>query len=276
MTSLKQIAGSMIVIGIVLAMIGFASGGKWLILLSDTGFHVPKNQSLSTKSYELDAFTNIHLLTKHADIEILPSDHYALEVKSFDTKDISYSVKDGTLTVETKNAVDNAITIGFGSFHSPTITVYIPRDAKLSTIDLDASFGDISLEQLTTQQLNLLVSHGDVSFEKIVAETTEITQSFGDLTFQEFTSSSLIVENEHGDIDIDGELNGKSTITSSFGDIDLALLNKESDLGLNLNSSFGEITVNDTSMEGDFSQSHEGNNQLEVSITHGDLDLSLK
>lgn len=276
MTSLKQIAGSMIVIGIVLAMIGFASGGKWFILLSDTGVHIPNTQSLSTKSYELDAFTNIHLSNKHGDINILPSDHYAIEVDSFETTDVTYAVKDDTLTVEAKNAKDNAITIGFRSFNTPTITIYVPRDAKLSSIEIDTSFGDISLEQLNTQQLNLLVSLGDTAFENIVAGHTEITQSFGDLTSRQFTSGSLIVENEYSDIDIDGELNGKSTITSSFGDIDLTLLNKESNLGLDLTISFGDIMLNNKSIEGDFSQSHKSDNQLEVSLTHGDLDLSLQ
>ena len=150
MTSLKQIAGSMIVIGIVLAMIGFASGGKWFILKSDAGFQVPKNQSLVSNSSELDAFTNIHLSNKHGDIHILPSDHYAIEVDSFKTTDVTYAVKDGTLTVEAKNAKDNAITIGFRSFNTPTITIYVPRDAKLSSIEIDTGFGDISLCLLYT------------------------------------------------------------------------------------------------------------------------------
>ncbi|KOS69137.1 hypothetical protein AEA09_11665 [Lysinibacillus contaminans] len=276
MTSLKQIAGSMIVVGIVLAMIGFASGGKWFILISDAGFHVPNDQSLGANSYELDAFTNINLSNKHADIEILPSDNYGLELNSFETSNVTYAVKDGTLTVDAKSTKDNGITIGFRSFKTPTITIYVPKDALLSNIELDSSFGDINLEQLNYQQLNLFVSHGDISFENIVAGHTEITQSFGDMALQQFSGERFIVESEHGDIDIDGELNGESTITSSFGDVDLDLLNKESELGLDLNTNFGDITLNNKSIEGDFSQSYVGDNQLKVSITHGDLELSLK
>ena len=109
-----------------------------------------------------------------------------------------------------------------------------------------------------------------------MAGHTEITQSFGDLALQQFSSERFIAENEHGDIDIDGELNGESTITSSFGDIDLELLNKKNELGLDLNTNFGEISLNNNSIEGDYSQSYVGDNQLSVSITHGDLDLSLQ
>lgn len=276
MTSLKQIAGSMIVIGIVLAIIGYASGGKWSIVINNSGIHVPKEQSLVTNSYELDAFTNINLENEHGDVEILPSDSYSLEVSSFETTDVTYEVKDGTLTVDAKNAQDNAITIGIKSFETPTIKIYVPKDTKLSNIALDSSFGDINLQNLNFKQLNLIVRHGDISMKKIVAGHTEITQSFGDMTLRQFSSTSFVAESEHGDIDIDGELNGKSTIDSSFGDIDLELLNKESELGLDLNMSFGEISFNDQSIEGDFSQAHNGDNQLQVSLSHGDLDLSLK
>ncbi|MFJ7734813.1 DUF4097 family beta strand repeat-containing protein [Lysinibacillus sp. NPDC097287] len=276
MTSLKQIAGSMIVIGIVLAIIGYTSGGKWSLTINNSGIHVPNEQSFVTNSNELDAFTSINIDNQHVDVEILPSDSYSIEVSSFETTDITYEVKGGTLTVDAKNAKNNGITIGFTSFKTPTIKIYVPKDTQLSNISLDSSFGDVNLEHLNFQQLNLIVRHGDLSMENIVAGHTEITQSFGDMSLRQFASTSFVAESEHGDIDIDGELNGKSTIDSSFGDIDLDLLNKESELGLDLNMSFGEISFNDQSIEGDFSQSQNGDNQLQVSLSHGDLDLSLK
>lgn len=276
MTSLKQIAGSMIVIGIVLAIIGYTSGGKWALAINNSGIHVPNEQSLVTNSYELDAFTNINIENKHVDVEILPSDSYSIEVSSFETTDITYEVKGGTLTVDANNAKNNAIIIGFKSFETPIIKIYVLKDTKLSNIALDSSFGDINLQHLNSQQLNLIVKHGDLLMKDIVSEHTEITQSFGDMTLRQFSSTNFVAESEHGGIDIDGELNGKSTITSSFGDIDLQLLNKESELGLDLNMSFGEISFNDQSIEGDFSQSYNGDNQLQISLSHGDLDLSLK
>ncbi|MFJ7952470.1 DUF4097 family beta strand repeat-containing protein [Lysinibacillus sp. NPDC096418] len=276
MTSLKQIAGSMIVIGIILAIIGYVSGGKWSIAVNNTGIYVPNEQSLVTNSYELDAFTSINIDNEHVDVEILPSDSYSIEVSSFETTDVSYEVKGRTLTVATKYTKNNAILLGFTSFKTPSIKIYVPKDTKLSNIALDSSFGDVNLEHLNFQQLNLIVRHGDLSMKDIVAGHTEITQSFGDVSLRQFSSTSFTAESEHGDIDIDGELNGKSTFDSSFGDIDLQLLNKESELGLDLNMNFGEISFNDQSIEGDFSQSHNGDNQLQVSLSHGDLDLSLK
>ncbi|MEG0260048.1 MAG: DUF4097 family beta strand repeat-containing protein [Lysinibacillus sp.] len=276
MTSLKQIAGSMIVTGIVLAIIGFASGGKWSITLDRTGFQVPDEGTLETKSYELDAFTSINIVNDYGDIEILQSDSYALEIKSIATTDITYEVKDGTLTVKAKKLREKPLTIGVWQSEFPSIKVYIPKDAKLANIVLETSFGDVKMQQLNYEQLNLFADYGDIAFKNITAGQTEITQDFGDMALQQFSSDSLVAKSEYGDIAIDGTLNGKTTITSNLGDVDLQLLNKYSDLGFELNTDLGDITLNGKDFGSKHSQVHKGDNQLDVSLSLGELDLSLQ
>lgn len=277
MTSrLKLLASGMIALGALLAIIGFASGGRWLIVKDNTGFHAPNEQSLVTKSHTLDAFTSINLFNEYGDVQILPADDYSLEVHAPETTDVTYAVEDGELTVKIKNANKNRLTIGFSSFESPSIKIYVPTEATLTKIVLDTNFGDVQLQALNYQQLNLFVKHGDIVFKNIGAEQTEITQSFGDTTLHQFTSTGFVIDSGHGDIEIDGELNGQTTITSSFGDIDLQLHNKKGELGLDLNTNFGDITLNKQTHEGKLAQLYEGDHQLKVSQSHGDLELSLE
>lgn len=272
----KLIAFSMIAIGVVFAILGFSSGGKWYILKDRSGFYVPNEQTLAPQLYELDSFKNINISNGHADIEILPSDRYALEVIAFETTDVTYVVKDNTLTVKSNNIKDKAMTIGFGPFRSPSIKIYVPRDASLSHITIDSSFGDVDLKNMKYEQFNLNMSYGDVSFKNIHSGQTEITNAFGDMSFQQFSSGRLVVNSEYGDIDIEGELKGKTTINSSFGDVELQLRNNQSELGLNLSTSFGDLTVNDKEYGTKLSQLHDGKNQLEISLSQGDLDLSFR
>ncbi|MCH7323255.1 DUF4097 domain-containing protein [Solibacillus sp. MA9] len=273
---LKLIAGSMIAIGIVFTIIGFASGGRWFILVDSAGFHVPSEQSLISQSYELEAFKNIIVTNEHADIEIIQSDSFSLELSTYKMTDVMYSVKGDTLTVESNNQKNNAMTLGVGPFKTPSIKIYVPKDALLSNITLKSSFGDVNLQQLNYEQLNLDVRHGDISFNNIKAGHTEIINAFGDITLQQFTSASLIVESEHGDIEVDGELNGNTTVTSSFGDVELILVNNKENFGFKLNTSFGDITVDGEEYNGKISKLYEGDNQLEVLLSHGDLKLTLK
>ncbi|MGE7022867.1 DUF4097 family beta strand repeat-containing protein [Solibacillus cecembensis] len=272
----KIIASSIIVIGILFTIIGFASGGHWYILKDNSGFYVPNNQTLVPKSYELGTFKNINISNEHADIDILPSDSFSMEVTAFEPTDVTYDVKGDTLTVKSNNNKDNAMTIGFGPFKSPSIKIYVPQDTVLSNITIDSSFGDVNLQSIKYEQFQLDVSYGDISFKKIDAGQTEITSAFGDKSFHQFSSERLIVNSEYGDIDVAGELNGKTTINSSFGDVDLQLSNTKSDIGYDLSTSFGDLTVNNEDYGTKNSQLHDGENQLEVKVTQGDLELSLK
>ena len=271
-----HIAMTMIAFGILLALVGYFSGGKWSFVLNDEGIHVPKNNNLVNNSYELNDFTSINIVNDYGDVEIVTSDRYALETNVVEDDDITYSIKDNTLTIETKGKKKNDLQLGFGSFNTPSITIYVPADVKLNTVVLNSSFGDTTIRDLNYQQLNLTGDFGDIILKNTTGDKTEITQSFGDMKLQQFSSNGFVVESENGDINIDGTLNGQSTITSNFGNTTLDLQNKKSEIGYELNTDFGNLTVDKKVQNGNVSQSYKGDNQLKATISHGDLVLTLK
>ncbi|WP_285398128.1 DUF4097 family beta strand repeat-containing protein [Lysinibacillus sp. fls2-241-R2A-57] len=271
-----HIAMTMIAFGILLALVGYFSGGKWNFVLNDEGIHVPKSNKLINNSYELDDFTNINVVNNYGDVEIVTSDRYALETNVVEDDDVTYSIKDHTLTVETKGEKKNRFQFGFGSFNSPSIKIYVPADVKLNTVVLNSKFGDTTIHDLNYQQLNLIEDFGDIIFKNTTGDKTEITQSFGDMKLQQFSSNGFVAESDNGDIDIDGTLNGQSSITSSFGDTTLHLQNKKSEIGFELETDFGDLTVDKKDQNGKVSQEYKGDNQLKVTLSNGDLQLTLK
>ncbi len=272
----KLIALSMITLGILLAVIGFSSGGKLNIVQEGNGFTVPAKNGLENNFYTLEAFTDLHINNDYGDVEILQSDNYSLETNVMKNTDVTYSMKDGTLTVETKSKRKSGMSIGIGSWKSPSIKITVPKDTKLNSLVIDSNFGDTILKGFHYKQLNVKEDYGDILLKNITGEKTEITQAFGDLTLDQFNGNGFIVESEHGDININGTLNGQSKITSSFGDTSLHLDNNKSDIGFELKTSFGDITVNDSSQNSKVSQLNAGENQLSISLSHGDIELSLK
>ncbi|MFJ7667231.1 DUF4097 family beta strand repeat-containing protein [Lysinibacillus sp. NPDC097195] len=272
----KLIALCIITLGILLAVIGFSSGGRWTIVQGDDGFSVPGKNGLDHNTYSLEAFTDLRIDNDYGDVEIIQSDSYSLETNVMKNTDVTYSLNDGTLTVETKSKRKSGISLGLGTMTTPSIKITVPKDANLTSINIDSNFGDTILKGLQYKQLSLTGDYGDILLKNSIGEHTEIIQSFGDLTVAQLLSNGFVVESEHGDIDIAGTLNGQSDITSSFGDTSLQLDNKKSDVGYELKTSFGEVTVNDEDYSSKTSQLHEGDNQLSVSLLHGDLELSLK
>ncbi|WP_155590646.1 DUF4097 family beta strand repeat-containing protein [Lysinibacillus cavernae] len=271
------IAMTMVALGILLALVGYFSGGRWLILKDDDGLHVPSNTKLVSQSHALEEFSNINIVNDYGDIEIVVSDNdYKLETEVFEQQDVTYHIDNGILTIETKAKKKDGFQFGFSNFSSPSIKLYIPKETKIDSVVIDSNFGDTTIHGLHYQQLELMQDYGDITFTNTTGEGTEIAQSFGDLTLQQYASNGVNIESEHGDINIDGTLNGQSTITSSFGDTTLHLQNKQSDLGYDLQTSFGDVTINDEEQSGTVTQLNKENNQLNVSLSHGDLNVSLK
>ncbi|OXS76064.1 hypothetical protein B1B04_03450 [Lysinibacillus sp. KCTC 33748] len=271
-----HIAITMIAFGILLALVGYFSGGKWSLVLTDEGIQLPENDTLLNNSYKLDDFTNINVINHYGDVEIVASDRFALETNVIKDNDVTYSIKDHTLTVETKSKKKNGLQIGFFSFRNPSIKIYVPSDVTLKTVVLNSNFGDTTIRGLNYLELTLTEDFGDIIFKDTTGDKTEITQSFGDIKLQQFSSNGFVVESEHGDINIDGTLNGQSTITSNFGDTTLRLQNKIGELGYELQTDFGDLTVDKKEQNSKVSQSYNGDNQLKVTVSHGDLQLTLK
>ena len=271
------IAMTMIALGILLALVGYFSGGRWFIEKDAEGLHVPSSTKLVSHSHKLDAFTNIKIVNEYGDIYIVASDNdYKLDTKVLKQQDVTYHIEDGTLTIETVAKKKSDFQIGFGSFSSPSIKLYVPKDANIDAVTIDSDFGDIAIHELHYQELNLVQDYGDTTFTNIIGNNTEITQSFGDLTLQLLASNGISIKSEHGDISIDGTLNGQSTITSSFGDTTLRLQNKQSNLGYNFITNFGDLTINDEEQSSTVTQVNNGNDQLHISLSQGDLDVTFK
>ncbi|GLC87043.1 DUF4097 domain-containing protein [Lysinibacillus piscis] len=306
------LAGCIILLGILLAGFGYISGGKWFIFKDDTGFHVPAKTTLEKNVYETENFSNIQVISHNSDVQIKTGDHFALETHTVNKDDVSFHVKDNTLTVTTPEAKKNTFEFGIGNFHSSSITIYVPKDTKLHTVDIATSFGDTTLQHILYQQLLLDSGSGDITLQQTDGETTTIEQGFGDITARNITGKTLQIENQNGDITIggtiidsatitssfgditlhlqtsrqltvhsnngdiaiDGLLNGLTAITSSFGDINLQLQNKQSALGFDLQTQFGDITVNQKSYSNQASQVVTSDQKLTISSDNGDIELS--
>ncbi|MEB2279778.1 DUF4097 domain-containing protein [Lysinibacillus xylanilyticus] len=271
-----HIAITMIALGVLLALVGYFSGGKWSFEINDEGIQLPENNKLVSNSYELDDFTNLNIINHYGDVEIVTSNRYALETNVINDDDVTYSIKDKTLTVETKDKKKNRFQFGFSSFRTPSIKIFVPADVKLKTVVLDSNFGDTTIHGLQYQELKLIEDFGDILLKDTTGDKTEITQSFGDMKLQQFSSNGFVAESEHGDMNIDGTLNGQSTITSDFGDAKLHLQNKKSEFGYELQTDFGDLTVDDEDQNSKVSKPYNGDNQLKATISHGDLQLRLK
>ncbi len=308
------IASGMIVVGIVLTAIGYMSGAVFTIVTTDDGLKAIDVKDVQTISEELTPFSDINVDLDDTDFEIIPSDKYEIEILSYKEleKGFTYKVQNNKLLIESDGLFGRFFNISLGEIPKTKIKIYYPKDTTFNNINLTNEFGDIHLDRIKSNHLNIYSGDGDITttnvkmdkfeiknnfgdifasnvetknllikmrdgnlqFMKVVADATTITNQFGDIDLSDLNSKGLTIKSNDGDIEIQGLLLGKSSITSNFGDVDLQVTNKESELNYNINNYFGDIMVNDNEYQS--KAKHHVNTIHELTINAKDGDVNVQ
>lgn len=313
--TMTLIASSMIVIGILLAVIGLSAGAKLSITNSGAGFKVFDSGERKIETFSLTSFSKINVHLLDADIEFIPSNEYKLQIEQREEQVVRHEIKDDTLIIEEEEQKSGKLinmNIGFTNSMQTIVKIYFPSGEELKNVSFVNNFGDINLEDMVTEKLDIRLSDGDLmitnlqaseltvvnrfgditgyevkvkdinieqtdgdtEFNKISANSIKLKNGFGDSIFKNMTSEGINVESNDGDIEIHGLLLGKTIIESSFGDVNMQLLNKESELSYNIRNDFGDITVNNNEYKTQAVQKTNSSHQLEINSKDGDVDIS--
>ncbi|MDQ0272130.1 DUF4097 family beta strand repeat-containing protein [Cytobacillus purgationiresistens] len=310
------IAIGLVVIGILLAAIGSFAGAKFSIINTDNGLKAISKDDRKNEEISLKEFKNVKVDLYDADIEIIPSNEFKLKIERLEGTKITHAVENDTLIIKDdehdsglKFAMNFAVNI-----QNTSIKIYIPKDAKFLDVSIISKFGDIQLDGMATNKLNIHSNDGDVTINDIQSnelavengygditgtkvKTNELTiemndgdavlssidaaktvlkNQYGDISLHDFTSQEGKLESTDGDIEIDGELLGQTIIDSSFGDIYLALSNKESELSYNIQADFGDISVNGSPVESKAVKSANTGHKLDITSNDGDVEVTFK
>ncbi len=252
---------------------------KWLILAASlvtvgaimfiavmTAYHWDFSR-LNTEHFKTNThqtneeFSNIKINTETADISFATSSDNTCKVVCYEEEKTkhSVSVKDGTLTITAMDNREWHEHIGF-SFHSPKITVYLPKteyaslvikestrdieipnEIKVDSADISLSTGDIRVKNISAGKIRLSSSTGNI----IVSDVTctgdmKASVTTGDVKITDVTCQNLISTGSTGDISLKSVIaSGKFTVKRSTGNVRI----KESDAeNLEINTDTGNIT----------------------------------
>ena len=161
-----------------------------------------------------------------------------------------------------------------------SLTVSVPKDAKLQSVTLKTGAGDVDMNNLGTlaQNLTFMTGAGDVEAYGInVTGTFEASTGAGDVTITDGTFEDINLKSGMGDFDFTGTVNGDITVSSGVGETDFELTGKESDYNYELTTGVGEIEIGDevySGLGGKRTIENEGA-EKNISITTGTGDVSL-
>ena len=147
------------------------------------------------------------------------------------------------------------------------------KDIKTTALQVSNQYGDMSGQAIDTERPNLTLADGDLTLNTVNANNAVINNQYGDILFHHLDSQALDVQNESGNVTLEGTLLGTSRVSVNYGDIHLILKNKQSELNYNIQSEFGDISINNNHFEGSVIQTADSNHQFNITAQDGDVQL---
>lgn len=301
---LLSVAGSLLAIGLVLALVGWAMGGQtsmevdvggYQATVGMTGFHAGVNASRKNATTVTDdklaAFDKLDVDVSLGDVNVVSSDHFGIDMYYYGKNyELHYENNGGTLKVWS-TSIPN-IGINFGMNYDATVTVYLPKGTLLKDATVKTAMGDIDMQDFAADMLDvranmggvtvenadvtdgtLKLDMGDLSINGVTADNLDLTLSMGDLeAYNVTTEKELTVVNHMGKIAVDGTLRGKTDVNDSMGDISITTTLPESDYGYNLKTSMGSVEI-DGNDHDDKANRSGGTHTITADNSMGDIEV---
>ena len=201
---------ALIVVGIVVALIGFLNGGLETPMVS--------------KSYEIsEQFLGISIKGDNNDVRFALSEDGICRVECVEFEKVpnEVSVKDQTLEINSINGRKWYDYIGF-SMGSGSVTVYLPS-AAYQALNVDNSTGDVEVPAgFSFESVSVSSSTGDVKLSGISAGMVTVNGKTGNVEISHTTvSGSVAVRISTGKVAMKSLAAGDVTLNASTGEISL-------------------------------------------------------
>ena len=191
-----KIALIMIVAGLALIILSFSLGarggyayiGDGRLRFTSAGTYYTIQES------NLQPFDAVEVMVKSANIEIVESDHFGLEMRLPEYEDApEWGIIDGKLTINASKSDNIFAFMSIGFHQSHYIKVYYPGDKtssfagfgsnKLKSVDLTAGSGDILLQGVSADRIGVNTSSGIIRIDAPYYQIAAAHTNSGNITF---------------------------------------------------------------------------------------------
>jgi hypothetical protein len=182
----------------------------------------------------VELITELDINTSIADIELIPADHYYVEIHYTYWADApEYTLKDGRLYFDDSKSFPNSYSINYDLDN--VIQIYLPENTDFSRITLNNASGNVSAEGFHTENLDVKVAYGDLMIADASAMNADINLASGSSQIENFAAEEIDFNNAYGNAEF-VSINTKTKLPEGL-----------TPDNLNINMSSGKVTLNDLS-----------------------------
>ncbi len=125
-----------------------------------------------------------------------------------------------------------------------SITIYIPQDVKLDSIDLEINYVSADIETLNTSNLNLDIYDNYCEIDEIVADSMEFKNEYGNLDIHQAEVGRLSFDSESGVEDVNIRITETAEIDLEYSYTDIDLTGTIDDYQINYSNQAGNTYIN--------------------------------
>ncbi|MBR5140453.1 MAG: DUF4097 family beta strand repeat protein [Clostridia bacterium] len=223
-----------------------------LIALAMVGFDLRKAEKMLSESYTVvENITSLDIECSRFECDVIvkstSESQTRIEFYYPEKKGVSYEVTDGTLVIKNEKNISSLLSlVDFGN--SSRIIVYLP-DKAYDEIKINSDTGDVRLSSLSSRNLSVEVSTGDVTINDLqVFDKITINGSTADHELHSVTANALTIKNSTGDVSVENATLSSFDITTSTGEVEINDLIASSHG--NIKTSSGAIEIERMTVEG--------------------------
>ena len=154
------------------------------------------------------------------------------------------------------------------------LTITLPENAVYSEFLLDSGAGNVEIEALRANVIDLELGAGNISINDMnVASAADIDTGAGSFTINNGKINNLDMECGVGRVEINAELTGFCEIDCGVGELNLNIRGNADDYCINVDKGLGDVTINGQSV-GDNTTVGNGFNRIKLSGGIGSISVS--
>lgn len=223
------------------------------------------------KDDKTERFLNAYEEVKALKIEVISSNIIIKNSPIFkvesSSKYIEYQQQGSTLNIKEKK---------LKSFNKAyDLIIYLPDD-KLEQVVIENGAGQVKIEKLITNNLNLNLGAGKATINQlVVSNNTKINSGAGEVIITDGNLNNLDLDMGVGKVTITTKLTGDNKIDHGIGAFELNLIGSSKDYRFEIDKGLGEVIAFGQNIKDDTTLG-EGSNLVEIDSGIGQVMVNLK
>lgn len=234
-----------IIVSVVLGIFGIFTFTN--VFFNNSNKNSKSNIETNNVSY-LNTFDNVDAINISTDISkvyIKKGETLKVEAENV-TKNFECNNNSGTLNI--KYDENNKFKLFSKSKNNfSAITIYIPENEKFKNVKIESGVGNISIDILNTEKLDLELGVGNLDAENITSGSTKISGGVGKIVIKDSDINNLDLESGVGNIAVNGKITGETEINGGVGTVKLNINGNKNDYDIaKVEKGLGSITIDST------------------------------